>query len=116
MFTFRSDILSVARVLGLGALPGPALWLLLLAGQLVLLSVPGWRDLSRAAGGRRDLVPLRVMAARWWRRGWRGSCGAGGGFWAAARRRRGGRCRLGGRSRRSGCAGCGRPGGRRARA
>jgi len=32
MFTFRSDILSVARVLGLGALPGPALWLLLLAG------------------------------------------------------------------------------------
>ena len=58
MFTFRSDILSVARVLGLGALPGPALWLLLLAGQLVLLSVLGWRDLSRAAGGRRDLVPL----------------------------------------------------------
>ena len=39
-------------------MPGPALWLLLLAGQLVLLSVLGWRDLSRAAGGRRDLVPL----------------------------------------------------------
>jgi Transposase, Mutator family len=41
-----------------------------------------------------------VMAVLWWQRGWRGSCGARGGFWAATRPRRGGRYGLGGRPRR----------------
>ena len=57
-----------------------------------------WRGSSWAGPG--------VRAVRW--RGWRGACGGVCGFSGGARRRRGGRCLAAGRSRRPGCAGCGR--------
>ena len=90
------------------------------AGCVVDVAVPGSR-LCLPCRGRGDLGcagdgcgmgGAGVMAARRWRRGWRGSCGGGAGFSGAGRRRRGGRCLPGGRPRRSGCAGCGRPAGR----
>ena len=63
MFTFRSDILSVACVLALEGLPGPALWLLLLAGAAgshheqasrakIEEADSGWRSCSSGAMAR----------------------------------------------------------------
>ena len=96
--------------------------------RLGVMPLAGWLLPVRAVQGGMSCSPCRVFvmpavlamtagcgirAVRWWRRG---SCGAGGGSWVAGRLRRGGRRRPGGRSRLSGCAGCGRLAGRRARA
>jgi hypothetical protein len=102
------------RVVCVSCLPAGVAWLLGGFGALLPLLLvlcpgevrAGWRRLFAASGD-------RGFRAAWCRlRVWRGSCGGGGGFWAGARRRRGARCRPGGRSRRQGCAGCGRSAGR----